>query len=93
MNEIEKLQKLIDDSDNIVFFGGAGVSTESGIKDFRGKNGLYKEKTKSSKSPEYMLSHTCLFNEPELFFEYYKNERRFLCIELIIIEMIKDLDF
>lgn len=73
MNNIEKLQKLIDDSNNIVFFGGAGVSTESGIKDFRGKNGLYKEKTKSSKPPEYMLSHTCLFNEPELFFEYYKN--------------------
>lgn len=41
MNEVEKLQKLIDNSDNIVFFGGAGVSTESGIKDFRGKNGLY----------------------------------------------------
>ncbi len=40
MNDIEKLQKLIDNSNNIVFFGGAGVSTESGIKDFRGKNGL-----------------------------------------------------
>jgi len=73
MNNIEKLQELIDDSNNIVFFGGAGVSTESGIKDFRGKNGLYKEKTKSSKPPEYMLSNACLFNEPELFFEYYKN--------------------
>lgn len=44
MNNVEKLQKLIDESDNIVFFGGAGVSTASGIKDFRGKNGLYKEK-------------------------------------------------
>ena len=73
MNDILKLQKLIDNSDNIVFFGGAGVSTESGIKDFRGKNGLYKVKQNTTKSPEYMLSSTCLFNEPELFFEYYKN--------------------
>ena len=43
---IEELQNIIDNSNNIVFFGGAGVSTESGIKDFRGKNGLYKEKNK-----------------------------------------------
>ena len=71
MNNIEKLQNLIDSSNNIVFFGGAGVSTESGIKDFRGKNGLYK--IKSDRPPEYMLSHECLINEPELFFEYYKN--------------------
>lgn len=72
MNNIEKLQKIIDDSKNIVFFGGAGVSTESGIKDFRGKNGLYKNKH-SNISPEYMLSHTCLINQPKLFFNYYKN--------------------
>ncbi len=70
--DIEKLQKLIDESDNIVFFGGAGVSTESGIKDFRGKNGLYNENN-SPYPPEYMLSNRCLMNEPELFFEYYKN--------------------
>ena len=42
MDDVKKLQKLIDESKYIVFFGGAGVSTESGIKDFRGKNGLYK---------------------------------------------------
>ncbi len=72
MNDIEKLQSLIDNSDNIVFFGGAGVSTESGIKDFRGKNGLYKEKNSFSYPPEYMLSSTCLYNEPEVFFEYYR---------------------
>ena len=75
MNYIEKLQKLIDDSNNIVFFGGAGVSTESGIKDFRGKNGLYKMKqdSNSSISPEYMLSSQCLFKEPFTFFDYYRN--------------------
>lgn len=70
--DIEKLQKLINESDNIVFFGGAGVSTESGIKDFRGKNGLY-TKNNSTYPPEYMLSNRCLINEPELFFEYYKD--------------------
>lgn len=73
MDEIEKLQELIDNSNNIVFFGGAGVSTESGIKDFRGKNGLYKEKNNLDLPPEYLLSIDCLVKEPELFFEYYKN--------------------
>ena len=75
MNDIESLQNLIDNSNYIVFFGGAGVSTESGIKDFRGKDGLYKEKNQYSKlPPEYMLSHNCLINEPELFFEYYRDK-------------------
>ena len=70
---IEELQSIIDNSNNIVFFCGAGVSTDSGIKDFRGKNGLYKEKNKYNRPPEYMLSPQCLYNEPELFFEYYRN--------------------
>ena len=73
MKEIELLQKLIDESKNIVFFGGAGVSTDSGIRDFRGKNGLYKMKNNTNRSPEYMLSSSCLYNEPELFFDYYRN--------------------
>ena len=72
--EIDKLQKLIDESKYIVFFGGAGVSTESGIKDFRGKDGLYKEKEKYNLPPEYMLSHSCLVDNPEIFFDYYKNK-------------------
>ena len=72
MKEIEKLQDLIDNSENIVFFGGAGVSTDSGIKDFRGINGLYKENSYRNLPPEYMLSHTCLEYEPEIFFEYYR---------------------
>ena len=79
MSDIEKLQNLIDSSNNIVFFGGAGVSTESGIRDFRGKNGLYKEKL--DRSPEYMLSRTCLYREPELFFDYYKNNMNSLDIK------------
>ena len=74
MDKIEKLQELVNQAHNIVFFGGAGVSTESGIKDFRGKNGLYKEKQDNDLPPEYMLSHSCLVNEPELFFHYYKSK-------------------
>jgi len=74
MDDIKKLQDLINESDNIVFFGGAGVSTESGIKDFRGKNGLYKMENNSSfVSPEYMLSSKCLIEEPLTFFNYYRN--------------------
>ena len=76
MDDIKKLQDLIDKSNYIVFFGGAGVSTESGIKDFRGKNGLYKEKSKIP--PEYMLSHTCLINDTDLFFDYYRNNMNLL---------------
>ena len=71
---IDEIQKLIDESKYIVFFGGAGVSTESGIKDFRGKDGLYKEERKSNLPPEYMLSNSCLTLEPELFFDYYKTK-------------------
>lgn len=72
---IEKLQKLIDESNYIVFFGGAGVSTESGIKDFRGKDGLYKEKNKYSNfAPEYLLSHSCLVYDTDIFFDYYKTK-------------------
>lgn len=73
MNKIEKLQELINDSDNIVFFGGAGVSTDSGIPDFKGKNGLYtKNNDNTEEPPEYMLSSRCLYKEPERFFEYYR---------------------
>ena len=69
--DIKKLQSLIDEAKDIVFFGGAGVSTESGIRDFRGKNGLYQEK--SNIPPEYMLSHDCLVNNPKMFFDYYRS--------------------
>mgnify|MGYP002523720472 CR=1 FL=1 len=56
MDKIEKLQKLIDESDNIVFFGGAGVSTESGIPDFRSQDGLYNQEY--DYPPELILSHS-----------------------------------
>lgn len=75
--DIKMLQKLIDESDNIVFFGGAGVSTESGIKDFRGKDGLYTS-DKINYNPEYMLSTKCLYEEPEKFYDYYRNNMNFI---------------
>ena len=70
MNDIEKLQRMIDESNYIVFFGGAGVSTDSGIRDFRGKNGMYKEKYQNF-PPEYLLGERCFYNDTELFFDNY----------------------
>ena len=73
MNNIDKLQELIDKSNNIVVFTGAGISVDSGLKDFRGKDGLYKEKNKYNFSPEYMLSSDCLYNNTKIFYEYYRD--------------------
>jgi len=66
------LKKWIDESDNIVFFGGAGVSTESGIPDFRSTDGLYSQKYKYP--PETIVSHTFLTRRTEEFFEFYKEK-------------------
>lgn len=68
----ERLKKVIDESKNIVFFGGAGVSTESNIPDFRSESGLYHARQKYGHSPETMLSHTFYVNHTEMFFKYYK---------------------
>lgn len=67
-----ELKKLIDVSKHIVFFGGAGVSTESGIPDFRSENGLYQAQSKYGHTPEEMLSHTFFMNHTETFYDYYK---------------------
>lgn len=72
MNDIEKLQKWINESSNIVAFSGAGVSTESGIKDFRSKDGLYNQKYKYQ--PELILSHTFFLNIPQEFFKFYRDK-------------------
>ena len=74
--KIEKLQKYINESKNIVFFGGAGVSTESGVPDFRSKDGLYNQHDIRFEEyePEYLLSHSCLVQHPEVFFEYYRQK-------------------
>ena len=69
MNKIEKLQELIDNSNYIVFFGGAGVSTASGIKDFRSKDGLYN--MKYDYPPEQILSHSFFYNNTKEFYRFY----------------------
>ena len=72
MDKIKELQELIDKSSRIVFFGGAGVSTESGIPDFRSKDGLYNQKY--DYPPEYMLSHSCFEDMTEEFYKFYKDK-------------------
>ena len=73
-NEIEKLTQILKESNNIVFFGGAGVSTESGIPDFRSSNGLWNEKLKINFTPEQLVSHTFFMKYPEEFFKFYKDK-------------------
>lgn len=75
-NEIETLKQMIDESSRIVFFGGAGVSTESGIPDFRSVDGLYNQKY--DYPPETILSHTFYMKKPEEFFRFYKD--KMLCL-------------
>ena len=79
MEKIETLQKMINEANNIVFFGGAGVSTDSGIKDFRSKDGLYSLKTKYP--AEYMLSSDMFFKHTSEFYEYYKENLNCLNVE------------
>lgn len=72
MTDIEKLKAMIASHHRIVFFGGAGVSTESNIPDFRGANGLYRQKTDLPWTPEEMLSHHFYEEHPVEFFTMYK---------------------
>ena len=75
-DKIKKLKEFIEKSNNIVFFGGAGVSTESGVPDFRSTDGLYNQHDVrfDGYEPEYLLSHECLCDEPEVFFEFYRQK-------------------
>ena len=77
--KIEEFKKIIEESNNIVFFGGAGVSTESGIPDFRSKDGLYNMKYKYP--PEEILSHTFFVNNTEEFYKFYKDKMNSLKYE------------
>ena len=77
MNSIEQLQKIIDESNRIVFFGGAGVSTESGIPDFRSVDGLYNQKY--DYPPEEILSHTFFERHTDHFYRFYKD--KLICLD------------
>ena len=70
--EVLKLKELIENSKNIVFFGGAGVSTESNIPDFRSENGIYNAVNQYGYPPERMLSHSFFVSHPDIFYEYLK---------------------
>lgn len=71
-DKIKKLKEIVENTDNLVFFGGAGVSTESGIPDFRSTDGLYNMKYKYP--PETIVSHTFFVRRTEEFFEFYKDK-------------------
>ena len=77
--EVERLQEMIDESSNIVFFGGAGVSTESNIPDFRSADGIYHQSYKYS--PEEVVSHSFYEKHPEAFFEFYREKMMVLDAE------------
>lgn len=74
--DVSLFRLYLDQSNNVVFFGGAGVSTESGVPDFRSKDGLYNQHDVrfDQFSPEYLLSHECLTLHPNVFFEYYRQK-------------------
>ena len=78
-NKIQKFKELVNESNNIVFFGGAGVSTESGIPDFRSKDGLYNQQYKYP--PEQILSHTFFMNNTDEFYKFYKDKMNCLKYE------------
>ena len=73
MTATEKLATAIRDSRRIVFFGGAGVSTESGLKDYRSADGIYHTATHYGRTPEEILSHRCFFEDPALFYRFYRD--------------------
>ena len=75
MTDLEKLKEWIKESDNIVFFGGAGVSTESGIPDFRSSRGIFNQKY--SYQPEEIVSHDFFFNHTAEFYDFYKEKMVF----------------
>lgn len=78
LNEkIKKLKEWIESSSNIVFFGGAGVSTESGIPDFRSENGIFSAMSEYGYRPEMILSHSFFETKPDIFFQYYKKNLLF----------------
>jgi NAD-dependent deacetylase len=72
MSAARELGKLIDEAAHIVFFGGAGVSTESGIPDFRSEKGLYQAKLDYGRSPEEMVSYSFFVSDPDTFYRYYR---------------------
>ena len=74
---LEYLTQILRESKNVVFFGGAGMSTESGVPDFRSANGIYSRRLHQEFRPEEMASHSFFVNHTEAFFEFYREHRIF----------------
>lgn len=72
MDSIEKFAELLENSRRIVFFGGAGVSTESGLKDYRSPDGIYHTAINYGRPPEQILSHDCFFEAPDIFYRFFR---------------------
>ena len=81
MDKIDKLRQIFKESKNVVFFGGAGMSTESGVPDFRSANGIYSRRLNQEFRPEEMASHSFFVNHTEAFFEFYREHRIFRNIQ------------
>ena len=77
MNDVDRLRDILRESKNAVFFGGAGMSTESGVPDFRSANGIYSQKLRQEFRPEEMASHSFFVNHTAAFFEFYREHRIF----------------
>ncbi len=78
---LEYLTQILRESKNVVFFGGAGMSTESGVPDFRSANGIYSQRLHQEFRPEEMASHSFFVNHTEAFFEFYREHRIFRNIQ------------
>lgn len=78
MDNIERLKNIIKESKNIVVFSGAGLSTNSGIPDFRSANGIYSQKTNSNYTPEEIISHSFFMKYPEEFYKFYFSKMVYL---------------
>ena len=81
MDKIDNLRQILKESKNVVFFGGAGMSTESGVPDFRSANGIYSQRLNQEFRPEEMASHSFFVNHTEAFFEFYREHRIFRNIQ------------
>ena len=77
MDKVDALRKILKESGSVVFFGGAGMSTESGVPDFRSANGIYSQRLHQEFRPEEMASHSFFVNHTEAFFEFYREHRIF----------------
>ena len=75
---LAKLKSMLDESQRVVFFGGAGVSTESGIPDFRSEAGLFKTREGQSYPPERLLNHSFFIRYPDEFYRFYKSKMIYL---------------